>query len=187
VATAENSRNLVLQMSISVDAFVAGPEGELDWIFADPDPELTAWTVDSVWQAGVHAMGSATYREMAAHWPTSTEPYAAPMNELPKVVFSKSLTEAPWGETRIVRGDLVEEVGRLKAEPGNPIMAHGGARFARALCAAGLVDEYRLRVHPVALGAGLPLFSDLPARQRLELVDAKAYGSGVAVHIYRPT
>jgi dihydrofolate reductase len=101
-------------------------------------------------------MGRVTYEEMAAFWPTSTSDYARPMNEIPKVVFSKTLDHADWAETRIAREDLREEIERLKREPGNDLIAYGGARFDQALSRLGLVDEYRLMIQPAALGAGLP-------------------------------
>jgi dihydrofolate reductase len=94
---------------------------------------------------------------MAAVWPTSTSEYAAPMNEIPKVVFSKTLENANWPESRIPRGDLAEEIAALKREPGNDLIAHGGATFARALSRERLIDEYRLVIQPAALGAGLAL------------------------------
>src|SRR6266498_3768113 len=108
------------------------------------------------------------------------------MNEIPKVVFSKTLDRADWAETRIASGDLAEEVDRLKREPGNDLIAYGGARLDQALSRLGLVDEYRLMIQPAALGAGLPLFKDLPAPLHLELVEATTYATGVAIHIYRP-
>ena len=163
-------RNLILKMSVSVDGFVGGPNGELDWIFRSLDKDATAWTMENVWRAGVHIMGSRTFRDMAAHWPFSAEVFAAPMNEIPKVVFSTSKfvnpagstpAEATWAAARVARGDLAGEIGRLKQEPGKEIMAHGGAGFARSLVRLGLVDEYRLLIHPVALGSGLGLFSSL--------------------------
>jgi dihydrofolate reductase len=131
-------------------------------------------------------MGRVTYEEMASHWPTSTSDYAAPMNEIPKVVFSTTLQRADWPETSIARGDLAEEVGRLKEQPGKDLIAYGGARLDQALTRAGLVDEFRLMVQPAALGAGLPLFKDLPAPLHLELVEATTYSTGVAIHVYRP-
>src|SRR6185503_20634961 len=82
-------RQLILKMSMSVDSFVGGPNGEIDWIFKRYDAGATAWTLETLWQAGVHIMGSRTFRDMAAHWPRSTEPIAAPMNEIPKVVFTR--------------------------------------------------------------------------------------------------
>jgi dihydrofolate reductase len=177
-------RKLIVQMQISIDGFVGGPKGELDWIFPDVDEGYTKWTVDKVWQAGAHLMGRATYADMAAHWPTSTEPFAAPMNQIPKIVFSHSLKEARWGETRIVGGDLGQEIGRLKAESGKELLVHGGARFVQALVGAGLVDEYRLVEHPVALGRGLRIFSELAAPIRLELAEAIPFKSGAVAKVY---
>src|SRR5205807_9899151 len=84
----EAMRELILKMSISIDGFVADPDGGLKWIF-DGDPEAAAWTVATVWNASLHIMGSRTFRDMAAFWPTSTEVYAPPMNQIPKAVFSK--------------------------------------------------------------------------------------------------
>jgi dihydrofolate reductase len=131
-------------------------------------------------------MGRVTYEEMASVWPTSTSEFARPMNEIPKVVFSKTLQRADWPGTRIASGDLAEEIGRLKREPGNDLIAYGGATLDQVLSRLGLVDEYRLMVQPAALGAGLPLFKDLPAPLQLELVDATTYPTGLAIHIYRP-
>ena len=104
----------------------------------------------------------------------------------PKVVFSRTLERAEWPETRIARGDLSEEIARLKREPGNDLIAYGGARLDQALSRLGLVDEYRLMIQPAALGAGLPLFKDLAAPLHLELVEATTYASGLAIHVYRP-
>lgn len=131
-------------------------------------------------------MGRVTYEEMATVWPTSTSEYARPMNEIPKVVFSKTLQHAAWPETRIAGGDLAEEVGRIKREPGNDLIAYGGATLDQALSRLGLVDEYRLMIQPAALGEGLPLFKDLAGPLHLELVEATTYATGLAIHVYRP-
>ena len=179
-------RKLILRMSMSLDGFVARSSGELEWIFRNIDEESIAFGVAQLWEAGVHAMGRVTYGAMAAHWPTSTEPWAPAMNQIPKVVFSKTLKEAPWGSTRILGGDLTEEVARLKLEPGKDILAHGGAGFARSLTRLGLVDEYWLLVHPVALGAGLPIFEALPKPVDLKLVGVKAFPGGTVANTYRP-
>jgi len=89
---------LILQMQYSIDGFVGGPNGDLSWIFPDFDASYEKWTVEKLWQAGAHLMGSLTYGDMAAHWPSSSEPYAPPMNQIAKIVFSRSLKEASWGE-----------------------------------------------------------------------------------------
>jgi dihydrofolate reductase len=176
-------RNVVLMMSTSVDGYVAGPHGHAG---AVPEPaELSQWKLDRIRRAGTHIMGRVTYEEMAGFWPTSTDDYAAPMNEIPKVVFSKTLTEATWPESSIARGDLAQEIGALRAQPGGEMIAWGGAKFAQALSRAGLVDEYVLVINPVVLGSGLPMFADLPTALRLELVEARVFGS-TALHIYRP-
>ncbi len=204
-------RKLILKMSMSLDGFVAGPNGEIDWLFRTSSDDGKAWTVETLSRAGLHAMGSRTFRDMAAYWPTSREPFAAPMNEIPKVVFTRhglrdgattrGLEDAralgaprgaaegleSWRAPRVASGELVEEIARLKRQPGKDILAHGGASFARSLVRLGLVDEYRLIVHPVALGRGMPLFSELAAPRVLELVSVTAFRGGAVAHVYRET
>jgi dihydrofolate reductase len=131
-------RKVILKMSVSIDGFVGGASGGIDWIFRTTDDEATAWTVESI-------------REAA----------------------------------RVVTGDLAEQVARLRQEPGKDIVAHGGATFAQSLVRLDLVDEYRLLVHPVALGSGLPLFSGLATPLQLELVDLKRFRRGTVAHVYR--
>ena len=177
-------RRVVLQMGMSFDGYVAS-DRQHPGAAADEDAELIRWKLDRVTKAGAHLMGRTTYEEMAAHWPHSSAPYAAPMNDIPKVVFSRTLSEASWPTTRIARGDLAAEITAIKDEPGPDVMAHGGASFAAALAAQGLIDEYCLVVQPVALGGGQALFAELPAPLPLELVEARSFTCGVVVHIYR--
>ncbi len=206
-------RKLILRQNMSVDGFVGGPNGEIDWIFKSFDDSAMSWTLETLWQAGVHIMGSRTFRDMAAHWPRSTEPIAAPMNEIPKVVFTRkgldqaattqaladatrsrpqgSVTAPPsilesWTNPGIARGELGAEIARLKQQAGKPILAHGGASFARSLVRERLPDEYWLLVYPVALGRGLPLFTELKQPLDLKLVRTTAFDGGVVEHIYRP-
>ena len=130
----------------------------------------------------------ATYEEMAGYWPSSTADYAAPMNELPKVVFSKTLEDedAGWPESRVARGDLAAEVDRLRRESGKAVVAYGGAAFAQSLARLDLIDEYRLVTHPVAIGEGARLFKDLPAPIRLRHVETRPFKSAT-VHVYERT
>jgi dihydrofolate reductase len=174
-------RKLVMKIHVSLDGFVATEGGGLGWLPQHFDDEMREWEVEGLRQAGVHVMGRVTYGDMAAYWPTSTEPYAAPMNEIPKVVFSKSLDTADWAGSRIERADLAEGIAALKREPGKEILAHGGARFLQSLSLEGLIDEYRLVVHPIALGAGLPLFS---APIDLELRDTRHFPAGAIALTY---
>lgn len=179
-------RHVVLQMGVTVDGYVAGPGGEGDWGLPAEHPDVRAWKVASLRQAGTHIMGRVTYQQMAGHWPNSAGDYADAMNRLPKVVFSRTLPAADWPGSRIARGDLTEEIAALKSEPGGEIMAHGGAAFVQALSRLGLIDEYRLVILPVALGSGLPLFNDLPKPLRLDLAEASSFPDGTVIHVYRP-
>ena len=191
-------RKLILRMSMSLDGFVAGPNGELDWFFRSRAEDSTAWVLETLQQAGIHAMGSRTFEGMVSYWPTSTDLLAAPMNDIPKIVFTRQESfelHAPqdsspaalsWASTRIANGDLTEEIQRLKQEPGKDIIAHGGANFAGSLIRLGLVDEYRLIISPVALGAGLPLFSQLQKPAFLKLTSALSFRSGAVAHVYHP-
>lgn len=208
-------RELILKMVMSVDGFVSDLDGRNGWMFG-ADPEAKAWGVETIWNASLHIMGSRSFRDMAAYWPTSTDPFAAPMNQIPKAVFSRrgpegsseagttaSLNEAraraetgpsaepqpgaeSWAQAYVARGDLAEEIAGLKAQDGKPILAHGGVRFARSLVAQGLVDQFVLIVAPVALGQGLPLFSELAAPRALRLVSSKAFPGGAMAQTYRP-
>ncbi|WP_250634346.1 dihydrofolate reductase family protein [Pinirhizobacter soli] len=211
-------RKLVLKMSISLDGFVAGPNGELDWMFRSSAPDSRAWTLATLAEAGAHIMGSQSYGDMAAFWPYAETPMAAPMNDVPKVIFSKTgikdgaladrLTKTfaeakalsakqhgvtptdavlkSWTEPTVARGDLAEEIRRLKEQPGKIILAHGGARFAQSLVASGLVDEYRLGIHPILLGQGFPLFSKPHSPVDLKLISMTTFSTGVVGAIYRP-
>jgi dihydrofolate reductase len=180
-------RAVVLQMGVSLDGYVAGLGGNLDWGLPPEDEAVTAWKLDSVRRVGTHIMGRVTYEAMAATWPFSTEVYAAPMNDIPKVVFSRTLASADWPDSRIARGNLAEEIDALRHEPGGDIMAHGGASFVQALSRQRLIDEYRLVIRAVALGSGLPLFKDLIAPLPLTLASATTYPDGTAISVYRPT
>jgi len=179
-------RKVTVMMSMSLDGFVAPAKGAPDHRSMPEDPALKMVKLDWIGQAGTHAMGRVTYNEMAAHWPLSTDAYAAPMNELPKVVFSKTLERADWSDSRVAHGDLAEEISALRREPGGEIIAWGGASFVQALSRLGLVDEYRLVINPIALGNGLPLFKDLADPIELQLIDARTFANGAALHVYQP-
>ena len=102
--------SLVLKMSISLDGYVGSPDGGSEWVRAGSGDDALDWTVETVGNAGAHLMGATTYGVMAGHWPNDTGPFAKPMNTLPKIVFSNSLTSADWDDTTVVRGDLADAV-----------------------------------------------------------------------------
>ena len=173
---------LVLKMSVSLDGYVAPADGSTDWVAAGRSQDGLHWTVETVGNAAAHLIGAATYAGWAGFWPAASGPLAKPMNEIPKVVFSNSLASADWGETTIAAGDLAEAVTRLKRERSDGyLLAHGGARFARSLVETGLIDEYRLVVHPVVLGAGERLFR---APLAIEPVSTTAFSGGSVAHVF---
>ena len=168
-------RPVVLQMGVTSDGFVHGAKGYEEWGLPPEEDDVVAWKVASLREAGTHIMGRATYEAMASVWPTTTGVYADVMNEIPKVVFSRTLTRADWPESRIASG-----------EPGGVIVAHGGATFIDALIRESLIDEYRLVIHPVAIGHGTGLFSALREPLRFDLVEARTFPSGTTIHTYQP-
>jgi dihydrofolate reductase len=189
-----------MKMSVSLDGFVAGSNGQKDWMFKTGDEESLAWSVDKIRQAGLIIMGRKSFETMAPYWPTATGPFAAPMNEIPKAVFTKkgfksidsmqtitgeqSPAMASWTEARVFHGDLAEVIRELKAQPGKPIVSLGGAAFMQSLIATGLIDEYHLAIHPVALGSGLPIFTGLQIPLYLKLGQVKVFPKGVIAQTY---
>lgn len=179
-------RPLVLQMGITLDGFVHGAKGYEDWGLPPEEADVVAWKVASLREAGTHIMGRVSYEAMASVWPTTTGVYADVMNDIPKVVFSRTLTHADWPESRIASGELADEIDRLKREPGGVIVVHGGATFIDALICERLIDEYRLVIHPVVIGHGTSLFGALREPLRFDVVEARTFPSGTTIHTCRP-
>lgn len=180
-------RNVILYMSMSLDGFVDS-DREHPGAAIPEGAELKQWKLEHISKAGAHLMGRVTYQQMASYWPRAEDPYAAPMNDIPKVVFSKTLSdaEATWPVTQVARGDLAAEIAAIKAGTGPDVIAWGGGRFAGALAAADLIDEYRLLVQPMVVGQGRALFNQVPDSRHLNLVEAMSFPSGIVVHVYRP-
>lgn len=188
-------------MSVSLDGFVSDSNGGKDWLFKTGDEESAAWSADTIRQSGLIIMGRKSFETMAPYWPTATGPFAVPMNEIPKALFTKkglkgiglvdtttpeqSSAATSWAEASIFDGDLAEGIRKLKAESGKPIVAIGGAGFMQSLIATDLIDEYHLAVHPVALGSGLPIFSGLKTPLYLKLDEVKVFPKGIIAKTYR--
>jgi dihydrofolate reductase len=180
-------RAVVVESTISLDGYVAPPEGMPARHAGPEDPRLKERKLARMTRAGTHIMGRVTFEEMSTHWPFSDDPYAKPMNDLPKVAFSRTLTDpGDWAHSRIASGDTAQEIQALREQDGGDIVAWGGGAFLQSLSRAGLVDEYRLTINPIVYGGGLPLFDRLPSPIGLELVEADTFPSGTALHIYRP-
>ncbi|MEV6123250.1 dihydrofolate reductase family protein [Streptomyces sp. NPDC052077] len=183
-------RGVTYSMGVSLDGYVVGPDGGFDW--APPDEEVFRLATDEVREAGVHLLGRRLYETML-YWETtdqdpsldfSTRDFAALWRALPKVVFSTTLS-AVRGNARLASGGLAEEIGRLRAEPGDRDIAIGGATLAAAAAELDLIDEYRARIHPVLVGGGIPFFPRHRRRVDLELVESRTLGSRVVRLRYR--
>lgn len=182
-------RKLIYSMSVSLDGFIAGPGGEIDW--SVPDDELFRFHTEQVRELGGHLLGRRLYETMV-YWETAEEQpalaepereFARLWKELPKVVFSRTL-ETVVGNTRLVRDGTAEEVARLKEEPGEDLGV-GGAGLAAGLMELGLIDEFRPFVIPVVLGGGTPFLPALDEKVGLELVGTRTFGGGVVYLRYR--
>ncbi len=179
-------RKVIYSTSVSLDGFIAGPSGELDW--GKPDDELHRFHNDRVRGQGAQLLGRRLYETMlfwedfAEREPAATETmldFARIWQPLPKIVFSRTLTEVQGTNTRLAHGTPAEELERLKAEPGEGDIGVGGAGLAAELIAAGLVDDFRLFVVPVVLGAGTRYFPPLEHRIALDLVERREFAGGV--------
>lgn len=173
-------------MNTSLDGYIAGPDGDINW--SEPDEEVFRATTDEVRGIGVYLLGRRLYETML-FWETaeqdpelgfSTDEWARLWRGLPKIVFSSTLSTVQ-GNARIATGSLADEVARLRAEPGDGAIAIGGATLAAEAAEAGLIDEYRMTVHPVLVGGGIPFFPHGLRRVDLEHVSSRAFASG-AVH-----
>jgi dihydrofolate reductase len=182
-------RKLIYSMGMSLDGFIAGPGGEIDW--SAPDEELHRFHNERVRELGAHLCGRRLYEEMV-YWETADEKpsaaeyeleFARIWKQLPKIVFSTTL-ESVEGKARLASDSVAEEVAKLKEQPGKDL-AVGGAGLAATCMKLDVIDEYRLFVSPVALGGGTPYFPPLDERINLELVETRTFGSGVVYVRYR--
>jgi dihydrofolate reductase len=182
-------RRLSYAMNVSLDGYVAAPGDDLGW--SVPSDELFQWWSDRVAATGTALYGRRLWEAMSAHWPTADQQpgvtpahaeYARRWRAMPKVVFSSTLTSVE-GNTRLVTGDAVAEIARLKAEDGGP-MDVVGATLAAAVMRAGLVDEYVLVTHPVLVGGGTPFFTSLDHWVDLRLVETRAFPDGLLLTRY---
>lgn len=183
-------RRLKLQMQMTVDGFVAGPEGQLDWMTWEMDDRLLAFinhltdTSDTILLGRKMTEGFVKYWEQVVTQPNSPEySFAQKMVGMPKVVFSKTVARVDGKNVRVENGDLVEAVNRLKGQTGKDIIVYGGATFVSSLIESRLIDELNLFVNPVAIGKGMQVFR---SRRPLKLKASTPYASGIVVNAYEP-
>jgi dihydrofolate reductase len=183
-------RKLKLQMQVTVDGYVAGPEGQLDWMTFDMDPGLIAFinhltdTSDTILLGRKMTEGFVRYWEHAATQTDSPEyDFAQKMVGLPKVVFSRTVKHVEGKNVQVENRDVVGAVNQLKSQPGKDIIVYGGATFVASLIEQGLIEEMNFFVNPVAIGNGLRVFK---GKTPLKLAASKAYPSGIVVNSYLP-
>lgn len=178
-------RKVILFAHTSLDGFMAGPNGELDWIAYDSD--LAKFADKVVAAVGSPLYGRTTYHMMENYWPTVLNnpdssdreiTHAKWVQEIPKVVFSTSLDKATWNNTTLIKNNVAEEVKRLKELPGKDLVIFGSPRLSHSFMEMDLIDGYVLTVSPVLLGEGTPLFKNVKAKQSLKLVKSEVMPSG---------
>ncbi|MEU6004094.1 dihydrofolate reductase family protein [Streptomyces sp. NPDC047197] len=183
-------RSVTYSMNVSLDGYIAGPDGGIDW--GAPDAEVFRFWIDEIRGIDVHLLGRRLYETML-YWETADQDpsldeanleWAGLWKPLPKVVFSTTLSEVQ-GNARLLSGGLAEEIERLRAEPGDGEIAIGGATLAAEAAAAGLIDEYRVVVHPVLVGGGIPFFPQHERQVNLELVETRTFASKAIYLRYR--
>ena len=185
-------RKVVLFMHVSLDGYVAGTNGELDWISYDTELEEKAEEI--VRNVGSPMYGRITYQMMESYWPTVLKnPAAASKHDLehaqwveniPKIVFSKTLRKAKWNNTLLIKENIPEELSKLKQQPGKDLVIFGSPGLSHHLMSLNLIDAYQLTVNPVLLGNGIPLFKNIKNKTALKLTQSERLKSGVLVNYY---
>ena len=177
-------RKVIVSNLMSLDGFFEGPNHELDWFVVDE--EFFAYARDMLRGVDTIVFGRKTYQHMADYWPSApADEIADQMNNLPKIVFSRTLESAEWRNSTLVKNDPIAEISKSKQLPGKDMVILGSASLASFLLQKGLIDEYRVILNPVLLGSGRPLFQDVKQRLRLKLSRTKLFGSGVVVLYYQ--
>ncbi|HAD04005.1 MAG: hypothetical protein A2091_04020 [Desulfuromonadales bacterium GWD2_61_12] len=178
-------RKVIVSNIVSVDGFIAGPQGEIDW-FAWSE-ETADYCKKMLRSVETILFGRKTYELMAGYWPTATEEdpvIFAAMNDLPKVVFSRTLHTVTWRNARLAGSDLGAEINRLKQRSGKDLVIFGSGSLVAALTELGLIDDYRFFVTPVILGSGKTQFTPLNERCDLKLVESRTFETGVVLLRY---
>jgi dihydrofolate reductase len=183
-------KKLRLQMQVSVDGYVAGPEGQLDWMTFDTDPALLEFVNQLTDASDSILMGRKMSPEFLNYWENIVDnqkdspefTFAQKMVKIPKIVFSKTLNDIKGKNARVEKGDLKEEVNKLKKQAGKDLIVYGGAGFVRSLIQENLIDDYYLAINPIAIGKGMSIFFD---RTPLKLIKSTGYGDGVVVNHYQ--
>jgi dihydrofolate reductase len=183
---------IVVTEFVSLDGVMEDPGGSEDfkhggWAFEfSRGEEGDRFKLDETMSSDALLLGRTTYEGFADAWPSREGEFADKFNTMPKYVVSSTLRDPDWTNSTVLNGDLVEAVSRLREQPGGDIVVHGSAQLVQGLLANDLVDEVRLMVFPVVLGAGKRLFGDTSDKKPLRLTDSTVVGDGVAIMVYEP-
>ena len=184
-------RKLKLQVNMSIDSYIAGPNGEMDWMVWNWDDKLKKYVYELNEPVDTIILGRKMTDGFVSYWsdvmtkpddPSSIDRshvFAKKMIDTPKVVFTKTLKKSQWANTDIATGDLTDEISNLKSLKGKDIIVYGGATFDSSLIRAGLIDEFHLFINPVAIGKGMTIFKDLNEIQKFNLVKSVAFDCGI--------
>jgi dihydrofolate reductase len=191
-------RKLIVSMNVTLDGFMSGPDCELDWHFKYWNNEMEDELCKQLAKADTILLGGITYSAMAKYWPSKLgDPlcraegfaFANMMNSYTKIVVSKTITSANWNNSKLVSGNLIEEINAIKKLPGKNIMVYGSGQLTDALIKLSMVDEYQHWLHPVILGKGKPLLKPYSCRKagrlKLELLSSERFTSGVILLHYQ--
>jgi dihydrofolate reductase len=182
-------RKIIVSNFVSLDGYIAGPNGELDWHVVNK--EFLDYAEDMLNSVDTILFGRVTYEMMAAYWPMpepkANDPViAGKMNGLPKIVFSKTLDRVEWENSTLVKDNIKETVLKLKEQPGKDIVILGSGSIVSAFTQMSIIDEYRIIINPVILGAGKTQFNESLDKKILKLTDVKQFSSGVIILYYQP-
>jgi dihydrofolate reductase len=177
-------RKLFWQMSVTLDGFMEGPNRELTHTAEFADPDFDRYASEMLQSIDGMLLGRVTYELFAGYWPSATGADAKRMNQLPKLVFSRTLKKLDWANSRLVGGNVADEVTRLKEQPGKDLALFGSAKLAATLIQLGLIDEYRIIVTPAVLGKGSPMFKNIESPMTLKLSKATTWSSGTVALRY---
>ena len=185
----------MLSTHVTLDGFMAGPKSELDWHFKNWNEEMEKYVNDQRSRFDTILVGRVTYQGMAKHWTAvAADPsarkqdieFANWMNELPKVVFSKTLSTSEWNNSRIIKDNIAREISEMKLQPGKDMIMWGGVSIISTFIQLGLIDEYQIWVAPVVLGRGLPLFNNIKKSIDLKLLRTLQFSNSVILLSYKP-
>jgi dihydrofolate reductase len=184
-------RKLVVFQQVSVDGYFVDRNGDMTWAKNDNNEEFNAFSEENAKGGGVLLFGRITYELMAGFWPTPQARENLPvvaerMNNLPKVVFSRTLDKAWWNNTSLVKGDLVTEIRKMKSEPGDGMAILGSGSIVSQLALESVVDEYQIVVNPIALGEGRTMFDNIKEKFSLKLTKSRTFRDGRVFLCYQP-